>query len=168
MRAQEANDGVGIARAAAALDLPAAQAQTLGHAATRRSNDAQSVFSVLAGVAALCAILAAVPAQADERLSADAVRAAVRDAPAGKIDLSGKDMSGADLSGLDLSGANLAGANLSGANLHGVKLVGATLTEANLAKADLTGTWIMNANFDRANLSGATLQVVVTAEAMDN
>ena len=123
-------------------------------------------LSVLAG--ALCALLAAFSAQADQRLSGDDVRAAVKNAPPGKLDLAGKDMSGADLSGLDLSGANLAGANLSGANLHGVKLVGATLTGANLAKADLTGTWIMKANFDRANLSGATLQIVVTAEAMDN
>ena len=107
-------------------------------------------------------------ASAAERLTADQVKAAVKDAPAGKLDLSGKDMHGDDLTGLNLSGADLSHADLSAANLHGVKLVGADLTGANLVKADLTFTWIMKAKFDHANLHGATLQTVITSEGMDN
>ncbi len=131
-------------------------------------NAGQKSFGRRAGAAILSAsLLCGLPALAAP-LTGEAVRAAVSAAPQGKIDLSGKDMSGADLSELDLSGANLAGANLASANLHGVKLVGADLTGANLEKADLTGTWIMKAKFDHANLHGATMQTVITSEAMDN
>lgn len=119
--------------------------------------------------AATVAFLAAVPAHADpEHLTADQVKAALSAAPKGKLDLSGKDMRDDDLTGLDLSGANLTHVNLAGANLHGVKLVGTDLSGANLTKADLTFAWIMKAKFDHANLHGATLQTVVTSEAMDN
>ncbi len=126
-------------------------------------------FEGLAGTVALSlAVLWTTPSQAAGHLTAEQVRAAVSGMPKDKIDLANKDMSGDDLTGLDLSGANLTGADLSGADLHGVKLVGADLTEADLTKADLTGTWIMKANFNRAKLHGATLQVVITSEAMDN
>ena len=126
-------------------------------------------FEGLAGTVALsAALLWTMPSQAAGHLTAEQARAAVSGLPKDKIDLSNKDMSGDDLTGLDLSGANLTRANLSGADLHGVKLVGADLTEADLTKADLTGTWIMKANFNRAKLHGATLQVVITSEAMDN
>lgn len=114
------------------------------------------------------ALLWAAPSWAAGHLTADQVRAAVAGTSAGKADLSGQDMSGDDLTGLDLSGAKLARANLSGANLHGVKLVGADLTDADLTKADLTFTWIIRANFTRAKLRDATLQTVVTSQAMDN
>ncbi len=114
------------------------------------------------------AILAAVsPSYAADHMTADQVRSAIA-AAKGKLDLSGKDMHGDDLSGLDLSHAKLARADLQGADLHRVKLVGADLTDADLSHADLTGTWIMNARFDRANLHGATMQVVITADGMDN
>jgi uncharacterized protein YjbI with pentapeptide repeats len=113
-------------------------------------------------------LLGSWPAFAAEHLSADQVRAMAAAAPGGKIDLSGKDMSGDDLTGLDLSGANLAGADLSNANLHGVKLVDADLTAARLVNADLTFAWFIRANFTRANLHGATLQTVVTSQAMEN
>jgi uncharacterized protein YjbI with pentapeptide repeats len=126
-------------------------------------------YEGLASTAALSvALFWTMPSHADDHLTAEQVRAAVSAMRKDKVDLSNKDMSGDDLTGLDLSGANLAHADLSGANLHGVKLVGADLTEADLTKADLTGTWIMKANFNRAKLHGATLQVVVTAEGMDN
>ena len=113
-------------------------------------------------------VLWAVPSQAANHLSAEQVREAVKGAPLGKVDLSGRDMSGDDLTDLDLTGANLAKANLSGANLHGVKLIGADLTGADLSKADLTFAWFIKARFDHANLRGATLQTVVTSKAMDN
>ena len=119
-------------------------------------------------IAATLILLAAVPAQAADHLTADQVKAALSAAPKGKLDLSGKDMHGDDLTGLDLSGANLAHADFSGANLHGVKLVGTDLTGANLTKADLTFAWIMKAKFDHANLHGATLQTVITSQGMDN
>ena len=119
-------------------------------------------------VALSAALLWAMPSQAGGPLTAEDVRAALKDAPAGKADLSGKVMRGDDLSGLDLSGANLTRADLSGTNLNGVKLVGSNLTEADLTRADLTGAWIMKANFNRATLHGATLQVVITSEGMEN
>jgi uncharacterized protein YjbI with pentapeptide repeats len=134
-----------------------------------RTNVRNKPFEGLASTAALsAALLWTMPLQAAGHLTAEQVRAAVSDMPNDKVDLSNKDMSGDDLTGLDLSGANLTHADLSGADLHGVKLVGADLTEADLTKADLTGTWIMKANFNRAKLHGATLQVVITSEAMDN
>lgn len=107
-------------------------------------------------------------AGAGEHIGAAEVRAMVAAAPAGGVDLSGKDLSGDDLTGLDLSGARLIGTDLSGANLHGVKLVGADLTGANLSRADLTFAWFIRAKFDHANLSGATLQTVVTSTGMEN
>jgi len=134
-----------------------------------RTNVRNKPFEGLAGTGALsAALLLTMPSQAAGHLTAEQVRAAVSNMPTNKVDLSNKDMSGDDLTGLDLSGANLTHADLSGADLHGVKLVGADLTEADLTKADLTGTWIMKANFNRAKLHGATLQVVITSEAMDN
>lgn len=132
-----------------------------------RMNLQTKAFGCFIAVTISGALLSATPPQAADHFSADQVRAVVSSAN-GKADLSGRDMSGADLTGLDLSGANLAGANLSGANLHGVKLIGADLTGANLVKADLTGSWIMKAKFDHANLHGATLQTIITSEAMDN
>ncbi len=105
---------------------------------------------------------------AADHLTSDQVKALVAGMQKGKADLHGKNMSGDDLTGLDLSGSNLTHADFSGANLHGVKLVGADLTGANLVKADLTFAWIMKAKFDHANLHGATLQTVITSEAMDN
>ena len=119
-------------------------------------------------IAATLILLAAVPAQAADHLTADQVKGALSAAPKGKLDLSGKDLHGDNLTGLDLSGANLAHADFSGANLHGVKLVGTDLTGANLTKADLTFAWIMKAKFDHANLHGATLQTVITSQGMDN
>ncbi len=110
----------------------------------------------------------AVPSRAADHMGADQVREAVKAAPAGKVDLSGRDMSSDDLTDLDLSGADLAKANLTGANLHGVKLVGADLTGADLSRADLTFAWFIKARFDHANLRGAAMQTVVTSKAMDN
>jgi uncharacterized protein YjbI with pentapeptide repeats len=112
--------------------------------------------------------LVSTSALAAGHLTAEQVKAALAAALPGTLNLSGQDMRGDDLTGLDLSHAKLGGADLAGADLHRVKLVGADLTGADLSHADLTGTWIMNARFDRANLHGATLQVVITAQAMDN
>ena len=92
------------------------------------------------------------PALAADHMTAEEVRSAVATAPAGAVDLFGRDMSGDDLTDLDLSGVSLTGANLTGANLHGVKLVGTNLTDADLTKADLTFVWIIRANFTRARL----------------
>ena len=124
------------------------------------------LYAVVASLGAV--LLCAAPLQAAHHLTADQVRAALRNLPKGKADLHGQDMSGDDLTGLDLSGANLSHANVSGANLHGVKLVGADLTAADLTKADLTETWIMKSRFDHAKLRGATLQVIITSTGMDN
>jgi uncharacterized protein YjbI with pentapeptide repeats len=46
--------------------------------------------------------------------------------------------------------------------------VDADLTAARLVNADLTFAWFIRANFTRANLHGATLQTVVTSQAMEN
>ena len=108
------------------------------------------------------------PTTAADRLTAKQVRAAMENAQANPVDLSGEDMSGDDLTGLDLTGANLTGANLSETNLHGVKLVGTNLIGADLSKADLTFAWIIRANFTHARLHGATMQTVVTSTGMDN
>lgn len=125
--------------------------------------------ALLLALPVLSPLLWAAPSRAAGHLAADQVRAAVAALPVGgKADLSGQDMSGDDLTGLDLSGANLARANLSGAELHGVKLVGGDLTDADLTKADLTFAWIIRANFTRARLRGATMQTMVTSQAMDN
>jgi uncharacterized protein YjbI with pentapeptide repeats len=126
------------------------------------------IWTGRAAVLLALSLLWAAPSHAAEHLSADQVRATVAGMEAGKADLAGQDMRGDDLTGLDLSGANLARANLSGANLHGVKLVGADLTDADLSKADLTFAWIIRANFTHAKLRGATMQTMVTSQAMDN
>lgn len=116
---------------------------------------------------ALPGLFAALPAPArgTEHLSAEQVRAL---AAGGHPDLSGRDMTADDLTGLDLTGANLAHAHLAGARLHGTKLTGADLTGADLSRADLTFAWIIRARFDRAILRGATLQTIVTSNAMNN
>ena len=131
------------------------------------TRDPKSVASSASGIA-LPMLLWTRPTSAGDHLTAEQVRAAVENAQANPVDLSGKDMSGDDLTGLDLTGANLTGANLSEANLHGVKLVGTNLTGADLTKADLTFAWIIRANFTRARLHGATMQTVVTSTGMDN
>lgn len=131
---------------------------------TRPGRTPLHVAAFLAGAT----LVAASPAWAADRMTAEQVRAAVAAQTEGHADLAGRDMSGLDLTGLDLSGAKLAHANLAGANLHGVKLVGADLSDADLTGADLTFAWIIRADFSRAKLRGATLQTVVTSAAMDN
>lgn len=123
---------------------------------------------LVTGILTVLSLFGTASLRAADHLTADQVREATKAAPAGKVDLSGRDMSGDDLTDLDLTGANLAKANLSGANLHGVKLIGADLSDADLGKADLTFAWFIKARFDRANLHGATMQTVVTSKAMDN